>query len=76
MHIDVRVLSANVMTGIGKSKYFERQLLDCRANFFLLQEAKGRAGTIRSKDFLRFASDGEGQWGTEIWVNRALPLAM
>ena len=72
--LQVKMISANVQTGIGKAKYFEEQLSQQSVNIFTCQETKGREGLIKSVGFFRIASDSMHFWGTEIWINRLLPL--
>ena len=71
----VSLITANVQSAIGKVKYFEQQLLHKQVHVLMCQEAKGREGCIRTKDFLRYSSNGEGVWGTEVWINRRIPFA-
>ena len=66
----LKVASANVQTCIGKYKFLEQQLLDRGIEVFCVQEARSREGCIKSADFIRFASDGRGHWGAEVWVSR------
>ena len=71
----MKLITANVQSANGKTKYFEQQLLHKNVNVFLCQEAKGREGCIRAKHFFRYSSNSEGVWGTEVWINRSAPLA-
>ena len=67
--------SANVQSCIGKYKFLEQQLVDRGVDVFCVQEARSREGCIKSADFIRFASDGKGHWGAEVWVSRHATLA-
>ena len=72
--LQVKMISANVQTGIGEVKYFEEQLSHQSVHIFACQETKGREGLIKSVGFFRIASDSQHFWGTEIWINKLLPF--
>ena len=66
MNFNMRLITANVQTGIDKYKFFEAQLMKHQAHIFLVQEAKSHERLINSKDFLRYASEGAKHW-VEVW---------
>ena len=75
MQFDVRAISANVQTAIGKYKFFEEQLNRHQVHIFLMQEAKCHEGLINSRDSLRYASDGAKHWGVEVWIAKRRSFA-
>ena len=70
----LKIITANLQSGIGKLHYIERQLLEQQVHVAFLQEVKGTRGCIRSRAFLRYDSDSGGHWGCSVWVTRTLPF--
>ena len=76
LQLRIKAVSANVQTCIGKYKFFEEQLKQQGIDIFCVQEARSREGCTKSKDFIRFASDGQGHWGSEVWIARRAEFAL
>ena len=72
----VRAMTANIQSGVGKVKFLEEQLEAKGVNVFMCQESKGKEGLIRSRSFLRFATDSQRHWGVEIWLHRHQPICV
>ena len=65
---EFRVLSANVQTMKHKHRYLEDQMLEHRLGIACYQEVKTQAGFVESAHFLRYTSDAQQHWGTEVWI--------
>ena len=75
VQFDIEAVTVNVQSAVGKYQYLEQQMVEKGANVVFIQESKARPGLICSKQYLRYASDSENHWGTEVWVARNIPLA-
>ena len=64
----------NLQSGQDKLHYIERQLVKEQVHVAFLQ-VKGSGGVIKSRAFLRYASESAGVWGCAVWIARTLPLA-
>ena len=64
---------ANIQSGIGKLHCLEQQFLHGGVNVVLIQEAKAKRGMIKSRNYLRYDSDSDGNCGCAIWISRTLP---
>ena len=69
------LLTANVQSGIGKLSFLEQQFVGKDVHVAFLQEMKGREGLIKSRHYMRYDSESEGNWGCSVWISRTKPFA-
>ena len=72
--LQLRCLTANLQSAVGKAPFLEQQLEAAGIQIAFFQEMKAPGGLLRSKRFLRFASDPDQHWGVAVWISRTLPL--
>ena len=72
--LNVRCVTVNVQSAVGKHAYLEQQFEDACIAIAFLQEMKEKAGLVKSARYLRFGTDSETHWGVAIWISRVTPL--
>ena len=71
---DVRAVSVNVQSAIGRMQYYEQQLLADSVGIAFMQETKLPAGRVDTRHFYRFHSEHERHWGTAVWIAKDGPV--
>ena len=72
--LDVRCVTANVQSAVGKLPLLEQQFEACGIQVAFLQETKLEEGTVQSARYNRYNSSAEQHWGVAVWVSRTLPI--